>query len=224
MRILVIEDDVNLRRCLASSLEAESFVVDTAHNGARGSYSARTNEYDAIILDLNLPDANGMKICKDLRANGNTTPILMLSISASTDNKICLINSGADDFMAKPFSFNELVARLRALIRRPRPLVSDVLTIDSLVLDSIKQKVTRNNQAVYLTRKEFSLLEYLLRHQGRVISRGTIMEHVWNADSDPFSNTIEAHILNIRRKIDAAQCRKLIYTVPGRGYKIDLVR
>ena len=224
MRILIIEDDIHLQESLKARLEAESFIVDAAANGKNGSYSARTNEYDLIILDLTLPDAHGFEICGEIRSRGVTAPILILSSVTETESKVRLINSGADDYLTKPFSFNELLARIRALLRRPKAVMADILKIDDLVLDSARQKVIRDKSTIYLTRKEFSLLEYLLRHQGKVVSRGMIMEHVWNADSDPFSNTIEAHILNVRKKIDAANKQKLIHTIPGRGYKIDLTK
>ena len=222
MRILIIDDDTALRTSLKSHLEAESFAVDTADNGNDGSYRARTNEYDAIILDLSLPRKHGYDACREIRQAGITAPILILSASVGVESKIRLINSGADDYLEKPFSYNELVARLRALMRRPQHLITNPLVLDDLVVDSAKQKVTRGDQLVYLTRKEFSLLEYLLRHRGKVVSRGMIMEHVWNADSDPFSNTIEAHVLNVRKKVDFVKKRKLIHTIPGRGYKMDI--
>jgi DNA-binding response OmpR family regulator len=221
MKILVVEDDPEIRESLKTSLEAESFAVDTATEGDEGSYLARTNDYDLIILDLGLPKKDGATICTDIRSAGKTMPILMLSVQADTQQKIKLLNAGADDYMAKPFSFKELVARVRALLRRPSQLQSNILEVDDLVVDISRQKVTRGNKEIYLTRKEFSLLEYLIRFKGMVISRGMLMEHVWNAESDPFSNTIEAHILNLRKKIDTAKKTKLIQTIPGRGYKID---
>ncbi|MBX4197874.1 response regulator transcription factor [Candidatus Parcubacteria bacterium] len=221
MRILIVEDDPEIRDSLKQSLEAESFAVDSASDGEKGSYMARTNDYDIILLDVALPKKDGCTICTDIRAAGKTTPIMMLSVMADAQEKIRLLNAGADDYMSKPFSFRELMARIRALMRRPTILAPDILTLDDLIVDIPKQKVTRGEKSVYLTRKEFSLLEYLMRHKGIVISRGMIMEHVWNAETDPFSNTIEAHILNIRKKIDTRRKSKLIHTIPGRGYKID---
>lgn len=221
MRILIIEDDPDIRPSLRAGLEAEGFTVDDASDGEQGSYLARTNEYDLIVLDNALPKKDGCTVCTDIRTVGKNTPIIMLSVMADPQEKIRLLNAGADDYMAKPFSFRELLARIRALLRRPRALEPDVLRIDDLVVDIRKQKVMRGNAEVYLTRKEFSLLEYLMRQKGVVVSRGQIMEHVWNAESDPFSNTIEAHILNIRKKVDTSKKHKLIHTVPGRGYMID---
>jgi two-component system, OmpR family, response regulator len=220
MRILLIEDDDAIRHSLKVSLEAESFSVDTASDGERGSYSARTNDYDLVILDVSLPRKNGFEVCEEIRTARKTIPIIMLSVISDTQQKVRILNLGADDYMTKPFSYKELLARMRALLRRPSQIIPDVIQIEDLILDSMKQRVVRGNHSIYLTRKEFSLLEYLMRHQGFVVSRGMIMEHVWNAESDPFSNTIEAHILNVRKKIDYNYKRRLIHTIPGRGYRI----
>ncbi len=225
MRILLIDDDKDIRSFLRMSLEAESFVVDEAADGETGSYTARTNDYDIVILDLDLPKKNGSKVCKEIREAGKTMPILMLTVNADSEYKVELLNYGADDYLTKPFSFRELKARIRALLRRAHSIEPPVLEIADLKVDTSKQRVERNNKKIYLTRKEFSLLEYLMKHKGSVVSRGMIMEHVWNADSDPFSNTIEAHILNVRKKVDNVSSKqKLIHTIPGRGYKVDFTR
>jgi DNA-binding response OmpR family regulator len=224
MRLLIVEDDRNIREMMRLGFEEESFVVDTIDSGDKGSYMARTNDYDVIILDLALPGKFGLDVCKEIRASEKATPIIILSATFDTIEKIRLLNAGADDYLTKPFSFHELLARVRALLRRPKPMSPTMLQIADLALDSTRQKVTRGSKSIYLTRKEFCLLEYLMRHEGAVVSRGMIMEHVWNADSDPFSNTIEAHILNVRKKVDSIKNRKLIHTIPGRGYKIDAVR
>ncbi len=222
MRILIIDDDPNMREVLRNSLEAESFSVDCKIDGAQGSFAARTNQYDLILLDLTLPKKKGCDVCKDIRSAGVMTPIILISVISEIQEKIRLLNCGVDDYITKPFSFRELLARIRALLRRPPLMVPEIVEIDGLSLDSSKQKVTRGGQPIYLTRKEFSLLEYLMRNKGEVVSRGMLMEHVWNADSDPFSNTIEAHILNIRKKVDYIKKRRLIHTVPGRGYRIGV--
>ena len=221
MRILIIDDEESLREGLAENLRMQCYAVDTAKDGSEGSYLARTNTYDLVILDSMLPEKSGLTVCQEIRKTGHTMPILMLSVLTDTWRKIELLNHGVDDYMLKPFSFEELTARIRALMRRPSQLESDVLTIDDLVLDTKRQTVRRADKGIYLTRKEFTLLEYLLRNQGMVLSRGMIMEHVWDMSSDPFSNTIESHILSLRKKVDTVPERKLIYTVPGRGYKID---
>jgi DNA-binding response OmpR family regulator len=224
MRILIIEDDLETRDFLKSALEAETYAVDATSDGEKGSYMARTNDYDLIILDNNLPKKNGKEICLDVRNAKKNIPILILSVLGEYDKKVDLLDTGADDYLTKPFSFQELLARIRALMRRPTTLTENIITIDDLVLDTIKQTVKRDKKGIYLTRKEFSLLEYLMRNKGKVVSRGTIMEHVWNIDTDPFSNTIEAHILNIRKKIRGHRKPELIHNVPGRGYKIDLIK
>ncbi|MES2225843.1 MAG: response regulator transcription factor [Patescibacteria group bacterium] len=222
MRALVVDDEQGVRDMLAENLKAQCFAVDTAEDGTEGSYLARTNEYDIVILDNMLPEKTGAAVCQEIRRTGRAVPILVLSVLSDTWRKVELLNSGADDYMIKPFSVDELMARVRALMRRPPQMEGDTLSIDDLVLDTKQQSVKRGGVGIYLTRKEFMLLEYLMRNQGNVLSRGMIMEHVWDMTSDPFSNTIESHILSLRRKIDTPKHTKLIYTVPGRGYKIDL--
>ena len=222
MRILLIEDEKEIRDFLKVSLEAEYFVVDAAEDGEQGSYLARSNDYDLIILDNILPKKLGKDVCKDIRKEGKLTPIIILSIESETMTKVELLNFGADDYLTKPFSFEELLARIRALLRRPKQYNSDIITIDNLTVDCKKHKVTRREKDVYLTRKEFMLLEYLLRNRGEVLSRGMIIEHVWDMNADAFSNTIESHILSLRKKIDVDNDKKLIHNIPGRGYKIDL--
>lgn len=220
MRILVVEDDPQIRELVSGHLKALCFAVDSTDCGERGSYLARTNDYDVVLLDYILPKKDGRTICQEIRNHGKTTPIIMLSIRSEIDDKVDLLNLGADDYLAKPFSFDELHARIKAVLRRPTAIHSDIVTIRDITIDSNRQVVTRGNQEIYLTRKEFSLLEYLARHSGHVVSRGMIMEHVWDIECDPFSNTIEAHILNLRKKL-GIQKQGLIQTVPGRGYKIE---
>ena len=224
MRLLLIDDQPELTKSLQLSLEAECFVVDVASDGHRGSFLGRTTDYDLIILDYNLPKKSGLEVCHDIRGAGKTTPILILSVESDVDKKITLLNTGADDYLTKPFSFQELLARIRAILRRPAAQTTTVLSLDDLKLDTHKHLARRGDQEIYLTKKEFMLLEHLLRQQGNVVSRGALMEHVWEADSDIFSNTIETHILTLRRKIDLANKNKLIHTIPGRGYKMSLIR
>lgn len=222
MRLLIVEDDEAIAEHLKTGFESEAFAVDLETHGDKGSYLARTNDYDCIILDYVLPHKDGPTICREVRDSGKTAPIIILTICSDTEKKIKLLNAGADDYVTKPYSFKELLARVRAVTRRPKIILDKVMTVDTLALDCNKQKVTRNGIGIYLTRKEFSLLEFMLRHKGNVVSRGMIMEHVWNADTNPFSNTIESHVLNLRRKLAVdRQCRELIHSVPGRGYKID---
>lgn len=222
MRILVIEDNKDIRELLKASLTAEMFAVDTVSDGERGSYTARTNDYDLILLDNILPKKHGPEICKEIRQAGKSTPIIMMSVKSDIDEKSRSLNIGADDYIAKPFSLKELLARIRAVLRRPRTVVPEELTAGNISINSRTHEVLLDSKHVHLTRKEFSLLELLVRHNGQTVSRGTIMEHVWDLDGNPFSNTIETHIFNLRRKLEENSKRgsRLIFNVPGRGYRI----
>jgi DNA-binding response OmpR family regulator len=221
MRILVIEDEEGIASFLKAGLESEYFAVDVAEDGERGSFLGRTNEYDIIILDNMLPKKNSSEVCDDIRRVGKTTPIIMLSARAELGVKVELLNKGADDYVTKPFSLEELLARIRALLRRPTAITSEVLQTDDLILDTKQHSIKRGGKEIYLTKKEFMLLELLLKKKGSVVSRGTIMEHVWDMNVDPFSNTIESHILNVRKKIATEGGRELISTLSGIGYKIE---
>lgn len=220
MRILIIEDNADIRNLIKVGLEAESFIVDMAEDGEKGSYIARTNDYDLIILDYMMPKKLGPEVCAEIRKAGKKMPILLLSVQNEVADKVKLLRCGADDYMTKPFSFEELVARIRALLRRPHPMKEEVFEIGNVKLNSRTQEVSKGKTNVYLTKKEYSLLEFLLRHKGEVVSRGMIMEHVWDLDGNPFSNTIETHIFNIRKKIEQGKNGRLIHNIPGRGYKI----
>lgn len=224
MRLLLIEDNLGIRESLAEDLRLKNFAVDTATNGQDGWFLASTNEYDCIISDDILPHKTGRELCRELRAAGNATPIIMLTVQSSTTHKVDALESGADDYLTKPFSLAELTARIRAILRRPPVLQTDILECGDLRLNTLNQKVVRAGKELYLTRKEFMLLEYLLRNCGTILSRQKILEHVWEDSADPFSNTIEMHVLMLRRKVDAPFRRKLIHTLPGRGYKLDLAK
>ncbi len=221
MRILVIEDDKQISNSLKRGLQDACFVVDTAQNGTEGSFQARTNEYDLIILDLMLPGKDGKDVCREIRRAEKNMPILMLSVVSEIPTKVELLEMGADDYMTKPFLFEELLARVRALLRRPRKTEDPALKFADLEMDVKKHSVKRAGQEIYLTKKEFMLLEYFLKNQGEVLSRAMILEHVWDMNADPFSNTIEAHIRSLRRKIDKEEWPKIIHTISGRGYKLD---
>ena len=221
MRILVVEDDKETAAILKAGLEAECYSVDVEHDGDKGSYRARTNNYDLILLDNVLPGKQGPEICTELRRYRMSVPVLILSVRSEVDEKVGLLNCGADDYVTKPYSFTELSARIKALLRRPGRLEPAELKIADLVLDTAKYMAFRGKTRIYLTAKEFSLLEYLMRNQSRAISRAMLLEHVWDGETDPLTNTIEAHIYNLRRKVDLPGKKKLIHTLPGRGYKVS---
>ena len=220
MKILSIEDDKEIRLHLKKHLENEGFAVDCAETAEGGIFLAETNEHDLILLDLNLPDKNGLEVCKSLRLSGIDIPIMIVSVNSETNDKIKLLNAGADDYLSKPFSVCELTARIKALLRRPKNMSQEIISFKDLILDTNKQIIKQNDKSIYLTRKEFSLLEYFLRNNGRVISRGELLEHVWDSETDIFSNTIETHILNLRRKLNKTSNKNLIKTYSGRGYAI----
>jgi len=221
MRILIVEDEVEILNFLKKSLENECYVVDAAKDGEKGSFLARTNHYDLIILDNIMPKKTGLEVCEDIRKEGKNTPILILSVKSEVTTKVDLFNAGADDYLTKPFSVDELIARIKALLRRPKQLQSETFQVNDLTLDAGKHEVMRGGEEINLTRKEFVLLKYMMKNQGTVLSRSMIMEHVWDMTVDPFSNTIESHIMSLRKKIDTAGKKKLIKTVAGRGYKIE---
>lgn len=223
MKVLLVEDEPEIRELLKSALEAEYFAVDVGKDGDEGLTLATQNGYDVIVLDNILPKRSGEMICKELRNMGKSTPILFLSVLSDTSKKIDLLNIGADDYLTKPFAFEELLARLRALLRRPKQISSDVLTCEDVVLDVNAQTVKRGKKFIHLTRKEFMLLEHLMRNYGIVVSRSMLMEHVWDMALDPFSNTIEAHILSLRKKLESSNKKKLIHTISGKGYKFGIV-
>lgn len=221
MNLLVVEDDKETRNFLKSSLKAEGFVVDIAEDGKTGSYKASVNDYDLVILDIELPYKNGRQICSELRSSGKNMPIIMLSVKGEIDTKVDLLQTGADDYLTKPFSFTELSARIKALLRRPQKIEGEVLCIDDLVLDTGGRTVACAGKEVSLTPKEFFLLEYLMRNRGRVMSRQALLEHVWDVNADPFTNTVETHIVNLRKKLKQKNKREIICTVSGTGYKIN---
>ena len=225
MRILIIEDDIDTSDYIAQRLKEGCFATDCAHDGAAGIKLAKTSDYDLILLDYALPKKDGLAVCHEIRSQDHPSrrnvPIIMISVTAEVESKVRALESGIDDYLTKPFFFDELNARMNAVLRRPKSVTSHLFELDDLSLDTSTQKVTRGKKSIYLTRKEFALLEYLLRNKGSVVSRGAITEHVWDMNIDPVSNTIEMHILNLRKKLELPKKRKLIHSVPGRGYKID---
>jgi len=221
MRILLVEDDVAIAQSLKEGLEDEAYAVDVAHDGDGGYRTATADEYDVIILDVMLPEMNGYEVCRALRKDGNQTPILMLTARGTERDIVEGLDVGADDYLAKPFSFEVLLARLRALLRRPNEKLEEVLRVGDLTLDPSLKKVTRANQEISLTAKEYAVLEYLMRNAGKVLSKEQIISHVWDFDADVLPNNVELFIMFLRRKIDKPFGSKLIHTVPGFGYKLE---
>jgi DNA-binding response OmpR family regulator len=221
MRILLIEDDKEMALTIKQELE-KHFLVELAFRGKVGEDLALTNPYDLIILDNVLPDATGVEICKRLRAEQITTPILMLTGKAGVTDKVDALDNGVDDYVTKPFHFDELSARIRALLRRPpQNLESNIIIIGDLIIDLNKKLVTRGDKEISLRRKELYLLEYLARNVGRVITRDMILDHVWKSYDEPITNTIDVHIKYLRDRIDKEFDKKLIKTVHGIGYKLE---
>ncbi len=221
MKLLIVEDDSDISDFIAEGFKAEGFAVDTAFQGHQGSYMARVNAYDVIILDYSLPLKNGIEVCEEIRTSGSTVPIIFLSVVSDTKKKIEALKKGADDYLTKPFFFDELKERVKALLRRPRNLTDPTIFVGDLMINTEKRIVEREGKPIYLTRKEYSLLEYLMRNSDMAVSRSMILEHVWNADSDPLSNTVEAHIMRLRKKINTGFNNELIKNIPGRGYVLD---
>lgn len=221
MKILIIDDDISIRNVLRIGLEEKSFAVDLAEDGDQGSFMARTNDYDLIILDNVLPKKMGGHVCKEIRENGKHCPIIMLSAKSEVLTKIEILNLGADDYMTKPFSFEELLARMNALLRRPKLITEEEIKIKDIILNRKRQMAFRNQKELYLTKKEFGILEQLALNKNLTVSRGQIMKHVWDDSGDPFSNSIDTHVLNIRKKI-GDKGKRLIESIPGRGYRLNL--
>ena len=221
VRILIIEDEYKIARALKEGLEMESFAVDVAYNGIDGLNTVLNEDYDLIILDLMLPGLDGVNVCQKIRQAGNYVPVLMLT-AKSQDRDIALgLNRGADDYLAKPFSFEVLLARVRALLRRPHNLLSEVLIVADLTLDTASKLVSRSGKPILLSATEYALLEYLLRNENKVLSKNNIMTHVWNFDADILPNTVEVFIAFLRAKVDKPFTGpKLIQTVRGFGYRL----
>jgi DNA-binding response OmpR family regulator len=222
MRILIIEDEHKIANSIKKGLEQESFAVDIAYDGSEGYDLAASENYDAIILDLMLPEIDGLEITKRLRADHIHTPVLILTAKGQLNDKVEGLNSGADDYLTKPFAFEELLARLRALIRRPRDSKGTILKLGDLSLDTLSYEVKRGDKQIQLSNKEFALLEYLLRHPNQILTKDQIIGHVWDYDADILPNTVEVYIGYLRNKLDKPFPKKpfLIQTIRGFGYKI----
>lgn len=221
MKILLIEDDKQMASSLKEAIKGY-YLVDIAYTGEEGEYLVQVNEYDLVILDLMLPDMNGVEICRKIREEGVKTPVLVLTGKLQTRDKVEALDLGADDYLTKPFNFAELLARIRALLRRsPETFFSNKLSVSGLTLDVVANKVDYQGEEICLRRKCFRLLEYLMRNQGRVMTRPMILEHVWESSVDPITNTVDVHIKVLRDKVDKPFGSSLIKTVYGLGYKIE---
>lgn len=221
MRILIVEDDKKVAAFLQKGLREEQYAVDVCRNGEDAVYEAQVNPYDVIILDIMLPGKDGFTICRELRENNVLTPILMLTAKDSLEDKIIGLSEGADDYLTKPFSFEELLARIRALLRRNQDYKTGLLKVADLELDPLRRTVQRGGTPITLSGKEYALLEYLLRNKGIILSQSKIIDHVWDRNYDGTSNLINVYINHLREKIDKDAEVKLIKTVRGQGYKID---
>ena len=217
MRILVVEDEHKIANSIKKGLEQESYAVDVSYTGTSGYDLASTEEYDVIILDLLLPGMDGITICKKLRKENIHTPILILTAKGQTSDKVEGLDNGADDYLTKPFAFEELLARIRALIRRPHTTVGSVLKVENVSLDPVAFEVKRGEKIIQLSSREFSLLEYLMRHPNTILTKDQIIGHVWNYDADILPNTVEVYIGYLRNKLGTPD---VLHTVRGFGYKI----
>jgi len=220
MRILLVEDEPNAAMMLAKGLRKQTYAVDVARDGQEAVHQASVNDYDLIILDVMLPLKDGFEVCGDLRAGGSSVPILMLTARDAVQDRIAGLDTGADDYLTKPFDFHELLARARALLRRGRALRPETIEVADLRIDTRSHEVRRGGELIELTAKEYALLEYLARRAGDVVTRAEISEHVWDESFDPFSNLIEVYIQRLRRRIDEGRETKLIRTLRGEGYRL----
>lgn len=220
MRVLLVEDEKKMASFIERGLKEEGYVVDVMHDGEQGWECVVVNEYDGLILDVMVPKISGFELCKKIRAAGKKMPILMLTAKDSVEDKIKGLDEGADDYLTKPFAFDELLARLRALLRRPRELREESqLSGGGITMDLLTRKVKDEKGEISLSQKEFSLLEFLMRHKGEVVTRTQIAEHVWDLHFDPMSNTIDVYINFLRKKIDTQPGKSRIETVRGSGYR-----
>ncbi len=218
MRILVVEDEKKVAAFIAKGLREENYVVDVVYDGEEGVFMALENDYDLIVLDLMLPKLDGMEVLRRVRNNRNTVPVLILTAKDSVDDIVAGLEGGSDDYLTKPFDFAELLARIRALLRRSQDQKITILKVADLTLNPLTREVKRGDKAIELTSKEYALLEYFMRNVNRVLSRTLINEHVWNYEFDPTTNVIDVYVNYLRKKIEQGHKKKLIYTVRGAGY------
>jgi two-component system copper resistance phosphate regulon response regulator CusR len=221
MRVLLVEDDRRIAAFVAKGLRENAYAVDVALDGEEAVYMASINTYDIFILDINLPKKDGFEVCGEIRASGNTRPVLMLTARDAIDDRISGLDRGADDYLIKPFEFRELLARLRALLRRGNDIRAQKIVVADLEIDTLSHRVQRSGTLVDLTAKEYALIEFLAANRGRVVSREEISEHVWDDTFDPFSNLIEVYVKRLRSKLDDGHALPLIHTRRGAGYILD---
>jgi DNA-binding response OmpR family regulator len=221
MRLLLVEDDTRIARFIAKGLREQSYALDVVGSGEEALYQAAINTYDLAILDVMIPAPDGFAVCRELRKSGQRMPILMLTARDAVEDRITGLDSGADDYLTKPFEFRELLARLRALLRRTGRLQAAELVVADLVVDTVGQNVSRGGKSISLTAKEYALLEFLARNAGRVVGRAEIAEHVWDDEFDPFSNLIEVYVNRVRRKVDLGSAKPLLHTRRGAGYVLS---
>jgi two-component system copper resistance phosphate regulon response regulator CusR len=218
MRVLLVEDDARIARFVAKGLREQSYAVDVSADGDEALYEAEINSYDIVLLDVMIPGKDGFEVCRELRKSGKRMPILMLTAKDAVEDRIQGLDHGADDYLTKPFEFRELLARMRALLRRTGELRPPQIKVGDLVLDTAGQSVSRRGRQIPMTAKEYALAEFLARNAGRVVGRAEIAEHVWDEAFDPFSNLIEVYVNRLRRKIDAGEAKPLLQTRRGAGY------
>ncbi len=222
MRVLLVEDDPRIARFVAQGLREQSYAVDVTGDGEDALYKAFVNDYDAIILDVMLPGRDGFEVCREVRAAGSSVPVIMLTARDAVEDRIKGLDTGADDYLTKPFAVAELLARLRALLRRGHAVRPAIINIADLVIDTRAHRVARGGRKIELTAKEYALLEYLARERGRVLTRAEIAEHVWDENVDLLSNLIDVNINRLRRKIDDGARLPLIHTRRGSGYLLEV--
>lgn len=220
MRILVVEDEKRLAEVVKKGLAEEGYAVDIAYDGEEGQYMAESTPYDLVILDIMLPKKDGITVCRELRLKGINTPILMLTAKDSVEDRVKGLDSGADDYLVKPFAFSELLARVRALLRREALSKAPKLQVGDLVMDTLTREVWRGDKKIELTTKEYALLEYLMRHPNMVVTRTMLMEKVWDFDFEGISNVIDVYIRRLRYKLDKEGEESIIETVRGAGYRL----
>jgi two-component system copper resistance phosphate regulon response regulator CusR len=221
MRLLVVEDERKLGRFLKHGLEEEHYAVDLAYDGEEGWYLSQVNDYDLMILDVMMPKMDGLTLCRRIRAAQKLTPIILLTARDAVEDRVSGLDQGADDYLVKPFAFSELLARIRALLRRQRDSIAIELQVADLILNPARRRVTRTGVSIDLTAKEYALLEYLMRHSGEIVTRTQITEHVWDQQFDTDTNVIEVYISYLRQKIDPPHAAKLLHTVRGMGYVLQ---